>query len=33
MCIFNAEAQAVIEAIKATRRWAIVKKNCDKGPP
>jgi ribonuclease HI len=25
-CIFNAEAQAIIEAIKATRRWKIVKK-------
>jgi hypothetical protein len=25
-CIFNAEAQAIIEAIKATRRWAIVKR-------
>jgi hypothetical protein len=28
-CIFNAEAQAIIEAIKATKRWGIVKKNCD----
>jgi hypothetical protein len=25
-CIFNAEAQAIIEAIKATRRWGIVKR-------
>jgi ribonuclease HI len=26
MCIFNAEAQIIIEAIKATRRWGIVKR-------
>jgi ribonuclease HI len=25
-CIFNAEAQAIIEAIKATRRWRITEK-------
>jgi ribonuclease HI len=25
-CIFNAEAQAIIEAIKATRKWGIVKR-------
>jgi hypothetical protein len=25
-CIFNAEAQAIIETIKATRRWGLVKK-------
>jgi hypothetical protein len=25
-CIFNAEAKAIIEAIKATRRWGIVKR-------
>jgi ribonuclease HI len=25
-CIFNAETQAIIEAIKATRRWGIVKR-------
>jgi ribonuclease HI len=25
-CIFNAEAQSIIEAIKATRRWGIVKR-------
>jgi ribonuclease HI len=25
-CIFNAEAQVIIEVIKATRRWGIVKR-------
>jgi hypothetical protein len=25
-CIFNAEAQAIIEMIKATRRWEIVER-------